>query len=186
MRVCALTKNHYEELALFLERQTRGIIPRDVWMDRFGCLWDHNPFFRDQRDQRGWLIMDDQGQIGGMFGSVPMSYYYKGEEKVFAAASSWYVEPSCRKHSLSIFRCFLKQGSEAQLCTTPSPLVSFIFKKNGFKSFEAPWLNEGYFFPINVWEFSIFLRNKFLNYRILTNDHHRQSHFSPALRNFIF
>lgn len=166
MRVCVLTKDYYEQLSIFLEGQTHGIIPRDVWMDRFPFFWDHNPFFRDGSDQRGWLIINDKGRIGGFFGSIPMLYYYKGEEKIFAVATSWYVEPSCHQHSFALLRCFLKQG-KAQLCTTPSPEVTLIFKKMGFQSFEAEWLKKGYFFPVNSWEFSYFLRYRLFKNRII-------------------
>lgn len=166
MRVCALTKDHYEELSVFLESQTQGVIPRDVWMDRFPYFWECSPFFKEGSDQRGWVIIDDQGRIRGFFGSIPMLYYYKGQEKTFNVASSWYVDPSCRKNSLAIFRFFLKQGRE-QLCTTPSPEVVFIFKKMGFQSFEAEWLNKNYFFPINSREFAHFLRPKLFKNRII-------------------
>ncbi len=169
MQVCALTKDHYEELSIFLEGQTQGIIPRNVWMDRFPCFWEDNPSLRDGSNQRGWLIINDQGRIGGFFGNIPMLYYCKGEEKIFAIASSWFVDPSCRNHSLAIFRCFLKEGKgKTQLCTTPSPEVTFIFKKMGFQSFEAEWLKEGYFFPANSWEFSHFLRYRLFKNRIIS------------------
>lgn len=166
MRACELTKDHYEALSVFLEGQTQGIIPRDVWMDRFPYFWEHSPFFREGNDQRGWLIIDDKGCIGGSFGSIPMLYHYKGQEKIFDVASSWYVEPSCRRHSLAVFRRFLKTG-RAQLCTTPSPDVTFIFKRMGFRSFEAEWLGKGYFLPINSWEFSYFLRQKLFKNRAI-------------------
>lgn len=167
MRVCVLTKDYYEELSEFLEGQTHGLIPRNVWVDRFPCFWDDNPFFKDGSDQRGWLIIDDKERVGGFFGSIPISYYYQGQEKIFNVASSWYVEPSCHQQSLAIFRCFLKE-SKSQLCTTPSPEVTFIFKKMGFQSFEAEWLNKSYIFPINSLEFSHFLRYRLGKNRIIS------------------
>lgn len=161
-----LTKDHYQELSAFLEGQSQGIIPRDVWIDRFTCFWDHNPAFKEGVDQRGWLIIDDKGRIGGFFGSIPVLYCYKGEERIFCIATSWYVDESCRKYSLDVFRSFLKQD-KAQLCTTPSPEVAFIFKKMGFKAFEAEWLNKGYLFPVDSWEFAFFLRQKLFKNSII-------------------
>lgn len=166
MRICVLTKDHYQELSVFLEGQTNGIISRDVWMDRFPCFWENSPFFKEGTDQRGWAVIDDQGRIGGFFGSIPMLYYHQGREQIVNVASSWYVEPSCRRHSLGLFRAFLKTG-RAQMCTTPSPDVTFIFKKiGGFRSFEAEWLDRNYFFPIDSREFSEFLRPKLFKNRI--------------------
>jgi len=139
MKVCELTKDHYGELSVFLDDQTQGVISQDAWLDRFSCFWERNPSFKDGSDQRGWLIINAEGRIGGFFGNIPMLYYWKGEERVFNSATSWYVEPSCRRYSLTICRRFLKQD-KPKLDTTPTPQVALILKKMGFQSFEAEWL----------------------------------------------
>lgn len=154
MKIIVLEKEHYLKLSEFLEKEINKAILRDVWLDRFQCFWENNPYFKDRETLRGWLIIDDQKQIAGVFGYVPVEYEVAGERKLAASATSWFVRFDYRhqpaEYSMQVMRGFLKAGC-FQLCTTPSGTVKRIFTSRfGFSSLSLPWVDKEFIIPVNT------------------------------------
>ena len=78
------------------------------WLQRFELWWTSNPAYSRQFP-RGWILEKDT-TIVGFIGNIPVKFLVQGAEKIAAASSGWYVDPSIRGlYSLRLFNEFLKQ-----------------------------------------------------------------------------
>ncbi len=83
---------------------------REFWLRRFDLWWATNPAWTRQIP-RGW-VLDDATNLVGFIGNIPVTFIVRGEKRVAAASSSWYVEPSVRGlYSIRLFNEFMKQKS---------------------------------------------------------------------------
>jgi hypothetical protein len=81
---------------------------QEFWLHRFELWWTSNPAYTPQIP-RGWVLENDTA-IVGFIGNIPVKFLVRGEVKIAAASSSWYVDPSVRGiFSLRLFNEFLKQ-----------------------------------------------------------------------------
>jgi hypothetical protein len=83
---------------------------QDFWLQRFDLWWARNPAYTPQIP-RGW-VLDDGTNLVGFIGNIPVTFLVRGEKRIGAASSSWYVEPSVRGlYSIRLFNEFMKQKS---------------------------------------------------------------------------
>lgn len=96
-----------QPLAEFLPRGF-PFTTKEFWILRFGMWWAQNPAYTPQIP-RGWVLEND-AQIAGFIGNIPVRVLVRGEVKIAAASSSWFVDPSVRgMSSLRLFNEFMKQ-----------------------------------------------------------------------------
>ena len=80
------------------------------WVRRFDLWWTTNPAWTPQIP-RGW-VLDDGTHLVGFIGNIPVTFLVRGAQRLAAASSSWYVDPSVRGiYSIRLFNEFMKQKS---------------------------------------------------------------------------
>jgi len=85
---------------------------QEFWLQRFEMWWTSNPAYTPQFP-RGWVLENDAA-IVGFIGNIPVKFLVRGEVKIAAASSGWYVDPSVRGiFSLRLFNEFMKQKNVA-------------------------------------------------------------------------
>jgi len=98
------------DILLLAELLPRGFAytTPEFWLQRFDLWWAKNPVYTPQIP-RGW-VLDDGTNLMGFIGNIPVTYLVRGEKRIAAASSSWYVEPSVRGlYSIRLFNEFMKQ-----------------------------------------------------------------------------
>ncbi len=71
--------------------------------------WVNNPFLvPDQHFPIGWVV-EDEGQVVGTFGNIPLGYEMDGQRLLAAAATSWAADPPHRSAAGTLMFRFLKQ-----------------------------------------------------------------------------
>jgi len=150
----------YAEIGAFLEQQKAGGLSKEQWQKKFGNLWDQNPFFKKDSHERGWILRDGDGAVCGFLGSIPVGYVRHGKDETGFAATTWFVCPSARKHSLALYGCFMKQKG-VLLNTTPLVATEDLLHYLQFKSLTADWIKRDYFFPVRIGTFSRYLQGRF-------------------------
>ncbi len=157
----------YEPAATFLERATRGIFKKDLWLDRFEYWWDKNPAM-NKDIVRGWVIRDKDGEIGGFLGNIPVKYYINSQEKIVCSVTSWYVDEKLKDRSLDLLIPYLNQkGPAILLDTTPIEKVERLLCKVGFNSLKSEWLKEDGLYPVNILHFWNFFVERIVSNKII-------------------
>lgn len=175
----------YESAATFLEKATRGVYKKELWLDRFECWWDNNPVMNNDIN-RGWVLRDVNEEIGGFMGNVPIKYYIRGEEQIACIATSWYVSNEHNKRGLDLLLPFLKQKRRILLDTTASERAAEILLKLGFTSLEKEWLKEEFFYPVDIAEFlDFFVRKTFTNSVVFRSLKWVSIFIAPVLKTFL-
>src|SRR4030067_3103347 len=88
-----LNKDDYYAAAIFLEGITASAYKKDFWLDRFECWWKNNPSMDDAMP-RGWIIVQNNGEISGFLGNIPVMYSINGKQTLACFATSWDVAGS--------------------------------------------------------------------------------------------
>ena len=115
---------------------------RETWWRRFENWWTLNPAFT-AGFSRGW-VLEENGNVVGFIGNVPVQFVVGGEPGIAAAAASWYVDPSVRgMASLSLFNQYLDQDDAALfLFKTENANLVPVLRKFGFQQYPClsrPW-----------------------------------------------
>ena len=97
--------SYFPRAAIFLEKMTNNEFPKELWIDRFHLWWEDNPVFYAEK-RSGWILTDGEN-IVGFFAVIPVHYHFKGEEIPGHSATSWFVDPEYRKHSLKLIAPFV-------------------------------------------------------------------------------
>jgi hypothetical protein len=157
-----IEKEDYGALARFLEKNTKG---SDVtfWTDRFTCWWDENPAMRGGLD-RGWILYEDGGEVGGTLGNIPVRYFIHGQERIVCSASSWFMSKKSSPRALGLYHLFLSQKHPV-LNTGSTEKVVQISLQMGFKQLNQPWLREEAIYINDVSSFWKFISHKFSNHK---------------------
>jgi hypothetical protein len=115
------------------------------WADRLRHFWEDNPAF-DATWERGWIV-EAEDQIVGFLGSVPRRVLLNGKRALSANATSWWVAPEYRRHSLQQLAHFIKQKAACHFNTTPSPTVLELIEAFRLTPFPGQaWLRESLLF----------------------------------------
>ena len=162
-KVRPIEKEDYRALARFLEKKTEGVFDVALWMDRFTCWWDENPAMCDGVD-RGWILYEDDGEVGGTLGNIPVRYFIHGQEKIVCSASSWFMSKKSSRRALELFHLFLTQKHPV-LNTASTEKVVQISLQMGFKQLNQPWLRENAIYINDLSSFWKFISHKFSNHK---------------------
>ena len=161
-KVRPIEKEDYRALARFLEKKTEGV-DASFWIDRFTCWWDENPAMCEGVD-RGWIVYEDDGKVGGTFGNIPVRYFVDGQEKIVCGSTNWYMSKKSRRRALELFHSFLAQKHPV-LNTTPAEKVVQISLQMGFKQLDQPWLREEAIYINDASSFWDFISHKFSDHK---------------------
>jgi hypothetical protein len=162
-KVRPIEKEDYRALARFLEKKTEGV-DAALLMDRFTCWWDENPAMCEGVD-RGWILYEDDGKVGGTFGNIPVRYFIHGQEKIVCSASTWYMSKKSSRRALELFHLFLTQ-KHPLLNTGSTEKVVQISLQMGFKQLNQPWLREGAIYINDVPSFWYYISHKFSHHKL--------------------
>lgn len=103
------TYNDFEGIRIL---QKRYDLPTKNYEEQLH-LWKNNPAFTDVKKSWpiGWVIENEDKQIVGYFGNIPMAYEFKGKRLIAAAATSIVVDTKYRNYSISLARNYFVQRS---------------------------------------------------------------------------
>lgn len=124
-------------------------ISKEFWLSMFEYWWALNPACTD-KFPRGWVLENDS-TIVGFLGNIPVKYSFRGEDKIAAAANTWYVDPSVRGlSSLMLFDKFAKQKSASLLLSRAVDFSrTILFSKFMFEKYVLPVSQKEYVYIIN-------------------------------------
>ena len=137
---------------------------RDFWLARFEMWWTTNPAYTPHIP-RGWVLENDSTLVG-FIGNIPVKFLVGGQERIAAASSSWYVDPSVRgMSSLRLFNEFMNQKSASLfLFKAEDEQVMKILSRYHFEEYILPKSRKDYVYIINRkkvdFNFSKFIFNK--------------------------
>lgn len=160
-KVRPIEKKDYKPLARFLEKKTG--VDAALWIDRFTCWWDENPAMCDGVD-RGWILYEDDGKVGGTFGNLTARYFIDGHVKIVSAAANYYMSKKSRRRALELFHPFLAQEHPV-IKTTPSEKAVQISLLMGFKHLNQPWLREEAIYINDASSFWYFISHKLSHHK---------------------
>lgn len=137
-KVRSINTDEYEALAAFLATQVETDQAK-LWLSRFGMWWENNPAM-DETIPRGWVIEDEEHEIAGFLGNIPVPFWVDGHLALARAASSWYVRPEVRGVlGLQLNVAYSRQkDADLFIRTTPNELVQAMLPRLGFERAAFP------------------------------------------------
>jgi hypothetical protein len=160
MKVREVEDKDIISLADFLPTGISDTTPK-FWLHRFDLWWTSNPAYTPQIP-RGWVLENDTA-IVGFIGNIPVKFLVRGDVKIAAASSGWYVDPSVRGLlSLRLLNEFMKQKNVALYLfkAEDEPLMEII-RKYKFEEHILPLSHKEYVYIIDKKKVDFIIR-KFL------------------------
>ncbi len=142
----------YSQIAALEARNGLPPKPPEEWKH----LWTHNPALEaiGRNWAIGWVLQDQNGQIVGSFGNIPLLFELKGQPLVAASGRAWAVDPQYRTYAILLLDYFLNQKNvDLFLNTTANPEAS-----SAFAAFHACRV------PMGRWDESIFWITKYRDF----------------------
>ncbi|MDD1699684.1 MAG: hypothetical protein LUQ04_02695 [Methanoregula sp.] len=130
----------------------------EFWLQRFDMWWISNPAYTPQLP-RGW-VLDTGTTLVGFIGNIPVKFLIRGEVKIGAASSSWYVEPPFRGIiSLRLFNKFMNQRHVSFFLfkAEEAPIMG-ILRKYKFEEYILPQSQTEYIYILNKKKVGFVLR----------------------------
>ncbi|MBF0215266.1 MAG: hypothetical protein HQM00_17190, partial [Magnetococcales bacterium] len=138
--------NDYPALARFCATFPGEKRDESYWLARFRFWWEENPAFSADFPRGG--VLENHGQLGGMFALIPGRVQFHGQPRIAANMSCWRVLPHFRGRSLALFLMLLEQAKGHPVFnTTPTPEVETILHRVPFIPFaqgiqtESVWVS---------------------------------------------
>jgi hypothetical protein len=152
MRVREVEENDLTLLVEFLQKKWGSRVidtTKETWLRRFEIWWTSNPAFTSQIP-RGW-ILENETEIVGFIGNVPVKFLIHGQERIAAAAVLWCVDPSIRGiFSIRLFNEYLNQKNISLLLfDTRNDKLKKILCRYKFEEIGLPTTQTEYFTIIN-------------------------------------
>ena len=131
---------------------------QEFWLHRFELWWTSNPAYTPQIP-RGWVLEKDAA-IVGFIGNIPIKFLVRGEVKIAAASSGWYVDPSVRGiFSLRLFNEFMKQKNVS--------LYLFKAEDESFREIVHKYTFQEYILPLSQREYFYIIDKKKIDFILL-------------------
>jgi hypothetical protein len=134
----------YQQIALLESRYGLKVKGCDEWRH----LWRGNPMYREVRSDWpiGWVIEDENRQIVGSIGNIPLAYKFEGKRILAASGRAQVAESRYRSASLLLLDRLINQpGVDLYLNSTMSRDAAA-----SFSMFDCPRV------PVGVWDESAF------------------------------
>ncbi|MGM0771782.1 MAG: hypothetical protein ACQESU_09285 [Halobacteriota archaeon] len=166
-KIRQVEERDFSELADLLKE---GLgLSSDIWKLRFDMWWINNPWI-DPAIPFGWVIEDDESEIVGFLGNIPVKYQIKGEDDIAVAATSLYVRPSVRGiSSIRLTLAFDRQENVRLLLhTTPNEVAAKIYSKFGSSEMHVPFKNMEYWHIRDYGKmFDLYVQTNLKSHRLL-------------------
>ncbi|MDA1090444.1 MAG: hypothetical protein O3A85_09060 [Proteobacteria bacterium] len=117
----------------------------------FDKLWRANPAMRTaaSKPALGW-VLEDNGEIVGFFGNVPLLYEFGGKPMIVSDASLWGVDQNYRSETPRLAEAYFGQTNvDALLVTTAIKPTRRIFERHGGMPVAQPGLDEVLYWVID-------------------------------------
>lgn len=131
----------YEKINLLTNRNGMGGLKYEEWEHR----WKFNPALADIKDwPMGWVLENNE-EIVGYFGNIPVLYEFKNKRLLAGVSTSWCVDADYRNYSLLISKCYFTQQKADILFNTTANAESgkvlsfFKAKKVPADSYNVPF-----------------------------------------------
>jgi len=96
----------HQQIALLESRYGLEPKPYKEWVH----LWANNPLYRELSNWPiGWVVENEDNEIVGHIGNVPLPYEFGGEQVVAAASRALVVDAAYRSNGLLLLSSFFKQ-----------------------------------------------------------------------------
>src|SRR5258708_9934109 len=128
-KIIQVATNDIPRLSNFLATSS-GISDETGWKNILEWMWLYNPSVAEGT-KFGWALEDDNNDIKGFIGNVPVQYSVSGNIQPGIWGTSWYVDEKAKDLSLKMYLQFTKQR-EMILSNTQTPRVEVVMKKLGF------------------------------------------------------
>jgi hypothetical protein len=119
----------YEQIANLERRHGLTAKSREDWTH----LWSGNPVFQLHPDwPLGWVLENDDKQIVGSLGNIPLHYEFQGSTILTAAGRSWVTDPAYRTYApLLMDQYFHQKDADLLLNTTVNSQAAQAFSLFG-------------------------------------------------------
>jgi hypothetical protein len=134
----------YEQISRLEDKYDLETKSREEWEH----IWISNPTYKgfEKRWPIGWVLEDEERQIVGYLGNIPLSYEFHGRKLVAAVTHAWVVESPYRGYSILLLDSYFAQkNADLFLSTTLNAQAS-----DGFCVFGSPAV------PVGRWDHSAF------------------------------
>ena len=145
---------------------------KQYWKRRFNYWWKKNPSF-DSNSIRGAILVDnDNNNIVGFFGAMPLGIMLNGEAVLSYALTLWKVDQRYRSHSIKLLFYLLKTLDGSVLFNnTSNPEVYSILLKLKFdpiykRNNKTHFIFKKFFFE-KMFKNTLFSTIKILGFRII-------------------
>ena len=115
----------YDQIAAVEAALGLTLRPREEWLH----LWQNNPACEQIPDWPiGWVLEDEDKQIVGSIGNIPLLFKFGGRTCVAATFRGWAVDQRYRAFSLMLVTHKLQHpGVDLHLVTTVGPMPQAVF-----------------------------------------------------------
>jgi len=134
----------YSQIAVLEVRNGLPAKPVEEWQH----LWVSNPAYHALRGTCpiGWVLEDQNGQIVGSFGNIPLLLEFRGHPLIATSGRSWVVDPKYRGYAILLLNYFLEQKNvDLYLNATANAEAAA-----AFSTFQASRV------PVGKWDESLF------------------------------
>jgi len=134
----------YEQISLLEGRYDLEPRSREEWKH----IWIGNPAYKDRGKQWpiGWVLENEDRQIVGYLGNIPLSYQFQKRKLVAAVTHAWVVESSYRSYAILLLDSYFRQkNADFFLSTTLNAKAT-----EAFQVFKSPAV------PVGRWDQSAF------------------------------
>lgn len=142
-----IDKSEIDQVAVYLATRSEGVYDRASWTKTLKKIWVNNPFLRPGMPL-GWKIIDQEKQIRGILGSIPVQIRVKGVDRDSFWATSWFVDEAARSLSLQLFLLYVKQGGLLMSNTPNAQVEKLLVKLLRYKRAVSPWFSGSYILPV--------------------------------------
>ncbi len=135
------------EIARYLAIKSPGVYSEADWLQIMQWIWVDNPNISPGQSL-GWLIRDEEKNIRGVLGSIPVYCAVYGETKKCFWATTWFVDENVRNESMGLFMRYLTQKGLLMSNTPNDSVEKMLVKLFKYKRADSPWFHGSYLFPL--------------------------------------
>lgn len=137
-------------VAKFLIKKKHGEYTENEWLKKFELFWALNPWFDRKKHCRGWAVFNNNQEIHGFIGSIPVVYLREGKFEEAFWGTTWVVSEEARGQSLNLYNKFIEQNGSLFSTSTEPKIKEAITYLFGYDELKSSWLNFKYTLPLSL------------------------------------
>jgi hypothetical protein len=147
-RITDIEAGDIPRVAKYLVTKTAGIYDEAEWLKILEWIWIDNPYARSGDKPLGWSIIDENENICGVLGNIPVQCVVYGELKDSFWATTWFVDEALRNRSLELFMRYMRQQGLLMSNTPNEHVEKLLIKAFKYERADAGWFKGSYLFPL--------------------------------------